>query len=92
MLRERPGAYLWLGQGRAGDDRRPLHHPGYDFNDDALPLRRALVLRGRRTRARASTLRSESNMSITVLRQTATLTDLQDQGTPARPRAHRRAD
>jgi hippurate hydrolase len=33
MLRERPGAYLWLGQG--GD--RPLHHPCYDFNDAALP-------------------------------------------------------
>jgi amidohydrolase len=39
MLRARPGAYLWLGQGRgdAASDR-PLHHPGYDFNDDALPL------------------------------------------------------
>jgi hippurate hydrolase len=33
MLRERPGAYLWLGQGGA----HPLHHPCYDFNDDALP-------------------------------------------------------
>lgn len=33
MLRQRPGAYLWLGQG--GD--RPLHHPCYDFNDEALP-------------------------------------------------------
>jgi hippurate hydrolase len=40
LLRERPGAYLWLGQGRAapGDaGERPLHHPCYDFNDDALP-------------------------------------------------------
>jgi len=39
MLRARPGAYLWLGQGRgnAAVDR-PLHHPAYDFNDDALPL------------------------------------------------------
>ena len=34
MLRQRPGAYLWLGQ---GGDERPLHHPCYDFNDDALP-------------------------------------------------------
>ena len=34
MLRERPGAYLWLGQGGGG---HPLHHPCYDFNDDALP-------------------------------------------------------
>ena len=36
MLRQRPGAYLWLGQGRR--DERPLHHPCYDFNDDALPI------------------------------------------------------
>lgn len=41
MLQRKPGAYLWLGQGR--DDlgpqgERPLHHPCYDFNDDALPL------------------------------------------------------
>lgn len=34
MLRERPGAYLWLGQG----GEQPLHHPCYDFNDDALPF------------------------------------------------------
>ena len=41
MLRAKPGAYLWLGQGRARpgpDGERPLHHPCYDFNDDALPL------------------------------------------------------
>jgi hippurate hydrolase len=39
MLRARPGAYLWLGQARGrADIDRPLHHPGYDFNDDALPL------------------------------------------------------
>jgi hippurate hydrolase len=41
LLRERPGAYLWLGQGRphAGPEgERPLHHPCYDFNDDALPF------------------------------------------------------
>jgi hippurate hydrolase len=40
LLRERPGAYLWLGQGRvaAGSDERPLHHPGYDFNDAAIPF------------------------------------------------------
>jgi hippurate hydrolase len=35
MLQQRPGAYLWLGQGRKSDDV-PLHHPSYDFNDDAL--------------------------------------------------------
>ncbi|HEV8312057.1 MAG TPA: M20 aminoacylase family protein [Burkholderiaceae bacterium] len=33
LLRERPGAYLWLGQG----GECALHHPCYDFNDDALP-------------------------------------------------------
>jgi amidohydrolase len=38
MLRAKPGAYLWLGQGRAGEAGRPLHHPCYDFNDEALPL------------------------------------------------------
>jgi len=40
LLRERPGAYLWLGQGRdvpGESGERPLHHPCYDFNDDALP-------------------------------------------------------
>jgi hippurate hydrolase len=37
MLRERPGAYLWLGQGRRNaQPDAPLHHPSYDFNDDAL--------------------------------------------------------
>ena len=35
MLQERPGAYLWLGQGRA---EQPLHHSCYDFNDEVLPL------------------------------------------------------
>ena len=41
ILQRCPGAYLWLGQGRADpgpDGERSLHHPCYDFNDDALPL------------------------------------------------------
>ncbi|CAJ0815973.1 Hippurate hydrolase [Ralstonia wenshanensis] len=41
MLQRKPGAYLWLGQGGVGagpDGEYPLHHPCYDFNDDALPL------------------------------------------------------
>ena len=40
MLQQRPGAYLWLGQGARGQPvpPAPLHHPCYDFNDDALPL------------------------------------------------------
>jgi len=40
LLQRRPGAYLWLGQGRAVSESAielPLHHPCYDFNDDALP-------------------------------------------------------
>ena len=33
MLEARPGAFIWLGNG----DSAGLHHPGYDFNDAALP-------------------------------------------------------
>jgi len=33
MLQERPGAYILLGNG----DSATLHHPAYDFNDDAIP-------------------------------------------------------
>jgi hippurate hydrolase len=36
MLQTRPGAYLWLGQGQQAS--MSLHHPSYDFNDEALPL------------------------------------------------------
>jgi amidohydrolase len=35
MLQSCKGAYLWLGQGRDGQ-QVPLHNPGYDFNDDVL--------------------------------------------------------
>lgn len=41
ILQRKPGAYLWLGQGRADpgtEGEHALHHPCYDFNDDALPL------------------------------------------------------
>jgi hippurate hydrolase len=37
MLRERPGCYVWLGNGMA-DGGCMLHNPGYDFNDDILPV------------------------------------------------------
>ena len=37
MLKERPGSYFFLGA-RASEADRPLHHPGYDFNDDLLPV------------------------------------------------------
>lgn len=33
MLNARPGAYILLGNG----DTAPLHHPEYNFNDDAIP-------------------------------------------------------
>lgn len=33
MLNQRPGAYIWAGNG----DTVGVHHPDYDFNDDALP-------------------------------------------------------
>lgn len=34
MLQERPGAYLFLGQGESAG----LHHPAYDFNDRIAPI------------------------------------------------------
>ena len=37
MLNEKPGAYVWIGNGPA-DGNRLLHNPNYDFNDDILPL------------------------------------------------------
>jgi amidohydrolase len=33
MLQERPGAFIYLGNG----DTAGLHHPAYDFNDEAIP-------------------------------------------------------
>ena len=35
MLMEKPGAYIWLGNGELGHS---LHNSRYDFNDEALPL------------------------------------------------------
>jgi hippurate hydrolase len=37
MLARRPGAFVWLGGGAPGKDWG-LHHPKYDFNDEALPV------------------------------------------------------
>ena len=36
-LRELPGAFAWIGNGAAADGRG-LHNPGYDYNDDILPV------------------------------------------------------
>jgi amidohydrolase len=33
MLQERPGAFIYVGNG----DSAMLHHPAYDFNDEAIP-------------------------------------------------------
>ena len=34
MLNERPGAYIFLGNG----DTAMIHHPAYNFDDDAIPF------------------------------------------------------
>jgi len=34
MLHERPGAFIYVGNG----DTAGLHHPAYDFNDEAIPV------------------------------------------------------
>jgi hippurate hydrolase len=33
MLQKKPGAYIFVGNG----DSAGLHHPAYDFNDNAIP-------------------------------------------------------
>ena len=37
MLNERPGCYLFIGNGE-GDHAVECHNPHYDFNDDILPI------------------------------------------------------
>ncbi len=37
MLREKPGCYVWIGNG-LGEGGCMLHNPHYDFNDDILTL------------------------------------------------------
>jgi hippurate hydrolase len=34
MLQERPGAFIFIGNG----DSAGLHHPAYDFNDEVIPV------------------------------------------------------
>ena len=34
MLLERPGAFIWVGNGASAG----LHHPAYNFNDDVIPF------------------------------------------------------
>lgn len=37
MLQEKPGCYLWIGNG-SSENGCLLHNPHYDFNDDILPV------------------------------------------------------
>ena len=37
MLQVKPGCYIWIGNG-SGEGGCMLHNPGYDFNDEILPL------------------------------------------------------
>lgn len=37
ILQEKPGCYVWLGNG-LGEGGCMLHNPHYDFNDDILPI------------------------------------------------------
>ena len=37
MLEARPGSYIWIGNG-LGPGGCFLHNPGYDFNDEILPI------------------------------------------------------
>ncbi|MGH7091977.1 MAG: M20 aminoacylase family protein, partial [Stellaceae bacterium] len=37
FLQEKPGAYIWIGNGEAAAGAM-LHNPHYDFNDEILPL------------------------------------------------------
>ena len=52
MLEKRPGAFIWIGNG----DSAGLHHPAYDFNDDAIihGLRYWVALVGQRMGAASS--------------------------------------
>src|SRR3546814_9683367 len=58
MLARRPGAFVWLGGGAPGKDWG-LHHPKYDFNDDALPV-------GARSEEHTSELQSLMRTSYAV--------------------------
>lgn len=38
LLKERPGAYVWIGNGLPTTKDGELHGPAYDFNDAILPV------------------------------------------------------
>jgi amidohydrolase len=45
MLRARPGAYMWIGNGTGSQGGCMVHNPGYDFNDAVLPIGAAYWVR-----------------------------------------------
>lgn len=45
MLRARPGAYMWIGNGTGQSGGCMVHNPGYDFNDAVLPIGAAYWVR-----------------------------------------------
>ncbi len=47
MLDERPGAFIFCGNG----DSAGLHHPAYNFNDEAIPIGTSYWVTARRNRA-----------------------------------------
>lgn len=44
MLQQRPGCYIWAGNG-SSEGNRLLHNPHYDFNDDLIPVGAAYWIR-----------------------------------------------
>jgi len=45
MLRAKPGAYMWVGNGTGTEGGCMVHNPGYDFNDAILPIGAAYWVR-----------------------------------------------
>jgi metal-dependent amidase/aminoacylase/carboxypeptidase family protein len=45
MLRARPGACVWIGNGTGSQGGCMVHNPGYDFNDAVLPVGAAFCVR-----------------------------------------------
>jgi hippurate hydrolase len=54
MLERVPGCYINIGNGM-GEGGCEVHHPGYDFNDAALPLGAAFFVRAVQTKLAALT-------------------------------------
>ena len=38
MLKEKPGCYIFVGNGKGSEGGCMVHHPEYDFNDKVIPL------------------------------------------------------